>query len=85
MEIYYSTIVYQAKHAEISGCSGLIMYTDPKDYAVEGVGAVYPGSVYLPGTGVQRGSLESDTGDPLTPGHPSLGSLTCINIKINIQ
>ena len=68
--------MHQAKHAEVNSCVGLIMYTDPKDYAVEGMDETYPDSVYLPGTGVQRGSLEANLGDPLTPGHPSLG--TCI-------
>ena len=52
----------------------MILYTDPGDYAVEGRhDAVYPKTVYLPGTGVQRGSLEVNTGDPQTPGHPSIG------------
>ena len=66
--------VHQAKHAQMYSCGGLIMYTDPKDYAVVGLNEVFPDSVYLPGTGVQRGTLELNKGDPLTPGHPSLGT-----------
>ena len=51
------------------------MYTDPADYAVKGrKDAVYPHTVYLPGTGVQRGTLVVEVGDPQTPGHPSIGN-----------
>ena len=45
------------------------MYTDPAEVAVQGVEPenVYPNSIFLPGSGVQRGSTFIGDGDPLTP------------------
>ncbi|XP_038074787.1 N-acetylated-alpha-linked acidic dipeptidase 2-like [Patiria miniata] len=67
----------KAKQAEAFGAIGLILYSDPADYAVDGISSVYPDSWWLPGSGVQRGSLyiqQGVGGDPLTPGYPSLDS-----------
>ncbi|XP_033635312.1 putative N-acetylated-alpha-linked acidic dipeptidase [Asterias rubens] len=63
----------KAAFAEKSGCLGLILYSDPLDYTVAGE-PVYPDGIYLPGTGTQRGTLMSGTGDPLTPGYPAIDS-----------
>ena len=65
------------KQAQIFGAIGLILYSDPADYAVGGISSVYPDSWWLPGYGVQRGSLyiTGVGGDPLTPGYPSLGKV----------
>ncbi|XP_071788904.1 N-acetylated-alpha-linked acidic dipeptidase 2-like [Asterias amurensis] len=64
----------KVKQAQIFGAIGLILYSDPADYAVGGISSVYPDSWWLPGYGVQRGSLyiTGVGGDPLTPGYPSL-------------
>ncbi|XP_006820652.1 glutamate carboxypeptidase 2-like, partial [Saccoglossus kowalevskii] len=62
------------KHAEMFGALGMILYSDPADYATDGATDVYPDSWWLPGTGVQRGTLWINSGDPLTPGYPSLDS-----------
>ena len=64
----------QAKHAQLFGGSGLILYSDPKDYSASKTHSVYPDSWWLPGTGVQRGSLNMDV-DPLTPGYPGTGGI----------
>ena len=59
-----------------SGCIGMILYTDPNDYAPDGVTNVYPDSWWMPGTGVQRGTIKEShdgVGDPLTPYYPSVG------------
>lgn len=48
------------------------MYNDPADYAKEGTDKVYPKYIWLPETGVQRGSIYQGRGDPLTPGLPSI-------------
>ncbi len=77
--IYYIVYhYYQAKHAQQYGAIGLVIYSDPADYAVDDDtgGAVYPDTWWLPGTGVQRGSLyikQGLGGDPLTPAYPSSG------------
>ncbi len=59
------------------GCVGLILYSDPKDYAAgTGLGH-YPDTWWLPGSGVQRGTIKAvglSDGDPLTPGYPSTGT-----------
>ena len=53
--------------------TGVILYSDPKDYAAEGVDKVYPDTWWLPPTGVQRGTVYYGEGDPLTPGYPATG------------
>ncbi|XP_046557864.1 putative N-acetylated-alpha-linked acidic dipeptidase [Haliotis rubra] len=55
------------------GASGVIIYSDPKDYTLSGA-AVYPDSSYLPPSGAQRGTVYEDNGDPLTPGYPATKS-----------
>ena len=36
---------------------------------------MYPNTFWLPGTGMQRGSLYLGTGDPETPGRPSIPNI----------
>ena len=64
----------KAKNAEDYGCVGLVIFSDPADVAGEGQAAedVYPNSMFLPDTGIQRGSLLLSDGDPETPNWPSL-------------
>ena len=64
----------KAKFAARSGAAGLILYSDPADYAVPG-GEVYPNGIFLPGTGTQRGTCMDGNGDPETPNYPSVGEL----------
>ncbi|XP_037082814.1 N-acetylated-alpha-linked acidic dipeptidase 2-like isoform X2 [Pollicipes pollicipes] len=54
------------------GCAGLILYSDPADSAPDGLGTVYPDTVYLPAGGAQLGTIFSGSGDPLTPLYPSI-------------
>ena len=62
----------KAHLAQTYGCSALIIYSDPKDYAPSGT-LVYPDGPSLPPYGLQRGSLFEHGGDPLTNLVPSLG------------
>ncbi len=62
----------QSKIAAEFGAIGLILYTDPRDYAPSWVDDAYPDSWWMPKTGVQSGTAWSG-GDPLTPGYPSIG------------
>ena len=55
-----------------NGMSAIILYTDPADYSIDGVDP-YPHSWWLPDTGVQRGTVFTGDGDPLTPGYPAVG------------
>jgi len=55
------------------GIVGLILYSDPADYSIDPDVPTFPDSWWLPGTGVQRGSVNLYNGDPLTPGYPSIG------------
>lgn len=57
--------------AWLRGAKGLIIYSDPADYAIEGSSEVYPNTWYLPESGVQRGSVFRPSGDPLTPAYPA--------------
>ncbi|KAL5481828.1 hypothetical protein EMCRGX_G022079 [Ephydatia muelleri] len=61
----------KAHLAQTYGCSALIIYSDPKDYAPSGT-LVYPNGPSLPPYGLQRGSLLEREGDPLTNLVPSL-------------
>jgi len=65
----------KAKNAEDAGCVGLVIFSDPGDVAGEGQDQnldVYPNTMFLPDTGIQRGSLLLFDGDPETPNIPSL-------------
>ena len=62
----------QAHLAEQNGCVGLIIYSDPADYAPSGGPPVFPNGTSLPPSGVQRGTLLRSNGDPLTPGVPAI-------------
>ncbi|UCG75829.1 MAG: M28 family peptidase [Gemmatimonadota bacterium] len=61
----------KAREAEARGAVGLILYSDPADDGYR-AGDVYPGGPMRPGFGVQRGSILNASGDPSTPGWPSL-------------
>lgn len=50
--------------------SGLILYTDPADFNINGFNNTYPHSWWLPPEGVQRGTVGAD-GDYLTPLYPA--------------
>ena len=70
----------QALQAQNFNCSGLIIFSDPEDYAPSGV-PVYPNGPSLPPGGVQRGSLMRKEGDPLTPEVPSIGKLSLLQME----
>ena len=61
--------------AEEYGVKAVILYTDPYDYSSPSDNSSYPDSWWLPGTGVQRGTIKPSNlvGDPTTPLYPSLG------------
>jgi N-acetylated-alpha-linked acidic dipeptidase len=61
----------KAREAEKHGASALIIYSDPADDGFTR-GDVYPEGPMRPWTGVQRGSIFNDNGDPTTPDYPSL-------------
>jgi len=67
--------------AERRKCAGLIIFSDPADYAgvekqswdpSKGGAHAYPHTWWLPPHGVQRGVIGDMGGDPLTPNYPSL-------------
>ncbi|KAL3090764.1 hypothetical protein niasHT_029983 [Heterodera trifolii] len=57
----------KVRHAYQRGAVGAIIYSDPAEIAMEGPERVYPGTDWMPPSGVQRGSLLRADGDPLTP------------------
>lgn len=61
----------KANQAFYHGAIGLILYSDPADYAIDDVDRVYPDTWFLPGTGIQRGNVITRKGDPLTQGYPA--------------
>ena len=60
----------KAREAEKHGAVALIIYSDPADDGYVR-GDVYPEGPMRGETGVQRGSVMNDNGDPSTPGYPS--------------
>ncbi|XP_071509915.1 glutamate carboxypeptidase 2-like [Diadema antillarum] len=65
----------KAKFAAQYGALGLILYSDPADYAKsDGPIETYPNGIFLPGSGTQRGSCMDGNGDPLTQVYPSVAS-----------
>ncbi|EFJ31421.1 hypothetical protein SELMODRAFT_87649, partial [Selaginella moellendorffii] len=59
-------------NAQEEGAVAVVLYPDPRDYATNATTeGYYPFSRWLPPSGVQRGSVIQDPGDPLTPGWPS--------------
>uniref|UniRef100_A0A0C9RJL7 TSA: Wollemia nobilis Ref_Wollemi_Transcript_14459_2317 transcribed RNA sequence n=1 Tax=Wollemia nobilis TaxID=56998 RepID=A0A0C9RJL7_9CONI len=68
-KIYRGDIVDLAAKA---GAVGIVVYSDPEDYGGNRTQGYYPHSKWLPPSGVQRGSIYSELGDPLTPGWPSV-------------
>lgn len=69
----------KAHQAEIRGAKGIILYSDPEEYADDGKNTdVYPNDWFLPESGTQRGSIYLGVGDPLTPGYPATGQFTNI-------
>ena len=57
------------KHCQDAGAIGIIFFSDPADVAVQGTNPedVYPNSIFLPGSGIQRGSTKVGKGDALSP------------------
>ena len=58
--------------AQQHGCKALVIYSDPADYAVKGGPPPYPKGWSLPSSGLQRGTLQIEEGDSLTPLRPAL-------------
>ncbi|XP_071484102.1 putative N-acetylated-alpha-linked acidic dipeptidase [Diadema antillarum] len=60
-------------NAQAAGAIGIILYSDPADYAIDGDISVYPDNWWLPDTGAQRGNtfVSDAKGDPVTPGYPA--------------
>jgi len=58
-------------NAQRFGAAGVILYSDPADYS-DPEGEKYPNSYYLPGEGVQRGTIVWKDGDSSTPMYPAL-------------
>ncbi len=61
----------KAREAEKHGAAALIIYSDPADDGFTR-GDVYPEGPMRPWTGVQRGSVFNDNGDPTTPDYASV-------------
>ncbi|VDK75493.1 unnamed protein product [Litomosoides sigmodontis] len=60
-------------NAQLAGAIGAILFSDPFEVARDGTTKenVYPNTEWLPGEGVQRGSIMNGNGDPLSPLYPS--------------
>ncbi|KAG0725840.1 N-acetylated-alpha-linked acidic dipeptidase 2 [Chionoecetes opilio] len=63
-----------AKMAEDQGARGLLLFSDPSDYAPEGPDFVYPHSYFMPPSAAPFGTTKLVDGDPLTPFYPAVES-----------
>uniref|UniRef100_A0A1I8I506 N-acetylated-alpha-linked acidic dipeptidase 2 n=1 Tax=Macrostomum lignano TaxID=282301 RepID=A0A1I8I506_9PLAT len=55
------------------GAAGVLIFSDPADVA-KNQSAAFPNGQWMPGTGTQKGSAMLSSGDPTTPGYPSLAT-----------
>ncbi|XP_057377944.1 N-acetylated-alpha-linked acidic dipeptidase 2-like [Daphnia carinata] len=60
--------------AEKKGAAGVLLYSDPKEFAKKGRNETYPDSWWMPGMAVQSGTIMLGNGDPLTPFYPAIES-----------
>ena len=62
------------KICQDAGAIGVIMFSDPADVTFNSTspGDVYPNSIFLPESGMQRGHARLTKGDPLSPTWPSV-------------
>ncbi|XP_045033938.1 LOW QUALITY PROTEIN: glutamate carboxypeptidase 2 homolog [Daphnia magna] len=49
------------------GASGVLLYSDPKEFAKKGRNETYPDSWWMPVMAVQSGTIMLGNGDPITP------------------
>lgn len=71
----------KVKLATQYGAKGVLIYEDPIRGAPFGQ-KVYPDGEFLPGDGMQRGSLFTGDGDPLTPFYPSTSRSICKQVDV---
>jgi N-acetylated-alpha-linked acidic dipeptidase len=64
----------KVKICQNAGAIGVIFFSDPGDVAVQGTEPenVYPNTIFLPGSGIQRGTTFIGDGDPLSPNWASV-------------
>lgn len=63
-----------AQRAEEQGALGLLLFSDPADYAPAGPDFVYPHSYFMPPSAAPLGTTKLVDGDPLTPFYPATES-----------
>jgi len=73
----------KVSNCEKVGAIGVILYSDPAEVAPFGVEeeAVYPNTMFLPESGIQRGSVFIGDGDPASPGYASIQGAYRYNIN----
>lgn len=73
----------KVQHCEERGGIGAILFSDPEEVAPYGTDAenVYPNTFFLPGSGIQRGSVFIADGDPLSVGYASVDNAYRVKIE----
>lgn len=66
--------------AQKKGAVGVLLYSDPQEFAQEGRNRAYPGTWWMPGMAVQSGTVYLNNGDPLTPFYPSIGTFNLTEV-----
>ncbi|XP_078616615.1 N-acetylated-alpha-linked acidic dipeptidase 2-like isoform X6 [Branchiostoma floridae x Branchiostoma japonicum] len=69
----------KVEHAAAAGAIGVVLYSDPADYAIHGSNDTYNVSWWLPRDGVQTGDIRAGMGDPLTPMYPAIDNVARLN------
>lgn len=65
----------KVRSAEREGAIGIILFLDKETTGPQEGGQVFPDSIWMSGSAIQRGTVAYGRGDPLTPGYPSIGNL----------
>lgn len=77
----------QAINAAPFGVIGVLVYTDPGDIndgKMSDTSETYPHSWYLPPSGVERGSFNTDFGDLLTPYLAAKGNRQLMKLLLKV-
>ena len=72
MYSYFLKVVFAEEH----NASGVLLYSDPQQFAQDGEDSVYADTIYLPGGAAALGTVYLYDGDPSTPFYPAIGNFT---------
>ena len=76
----------KVRNAQAVGIKGLLIYADPAEVAQGGESdhSVYPQSWWMPSRGIRKDTVLLASGDPLSPGFPSLPEIKDYRLAMGV-